>query len=111
VPIVWLTTFGLVSLVLLILAAGTLYVSQLMAARTAAGSSLLAGLATLSSDLASEPTDRMPAGKEYQELSEVLPYTVVLGSKDRWLNAIVAADGDEGITRQTPGISVTYLSR
>ncbi len=95
IPIIWLTTFGLVAPVLLILAAGTLYVSQLMAARTAAGSSLLAGLATLSSDLASEPTDRMPAGKEYQELSEVLPYTVVLGSKDRWLNAIVAADGDE----------------
>jgi hypothetical protein len=36
----------------------------------------------------------MPPGREVHELSEVLPYAVVLGGADRWLNAIVATVGD-----------------
>jgi len=37
----------------------------------------------------------MPKGAELRELSELLPYAIVLGGADRWLDAIVASDTDE----------------
>jgi type IV secretory pathway TrbD component len=89
------TTFGLLGLVLVALGLGLVFVGQEMPARTAKGSALLAGLGALRSDLLSQPTDQMPAGRRVAELSEVLPYAVVLGGADRWLAAIVATDDDE----------------
>ena len=65
-----------------------------MPARTAKGAALLGGLGRLRSDLLSHPTDQMPPG-ELREISEVLPYAIVLGGTDRWLDAIVASDIDE----------------
>ena len=93
--LVGFTTFGLVGLVLVALALGLVFVGQEMPARTAKGSALLAGLGALRSDLLSQPTNQMPPGHELRELSEVLPYAVVLGGADRWLNAIVASDIDD----------------
>ncbi len=89
------TTYGLVGLVLVALGLGTVFVGQEMPARTAKGSALVAGLGALRSDLLSHPTDQMPPGAELRELSEVLPYAVVLGGADRWLNAIVSTDTEE----------------
>ena len=89
------TTFGLVGLALIALALGLLFVAEEMPARTAQGSALLAGLGALRSDLLSHPTDQMPPGRELSEMSEVLPYAVVLGGSDRWIDAIVASDVDE----------------
>lgn len=89
------TMFGLVGITLIILALGLMFVGQEMPARTPQGAALLAGLGALRSDLLSNPTDQMPPGKEMAELSEVLPYTVVLGGTHRWLDAIVAADKDD----------------
>jgi hypothetical protein len=89
------TTFGLVGLALILLALGLVFVAQEMPSRTAKGSALLDGLGTLRSDLLSQPTTQMPAGRELEELSEVLPYAIVLGGSDRWLDALVAHDTDE----------------
>jgi hypothetical protein len=88
------TSFGLVGLALLALALGLAFVGQEMPARTRRGSALLGGLGALRSDLLSHPTNQMPRGRELSELSEVLPYAVVLGGSDRWLDAIVDADTD-----------------
>ncbi|HEU5486693.1 MAG TPA: hypothetical protein VFU98_17440 [Microlunatus sp.] len=88
------TTFGLVGLALIALSLGLLFVAQEMPARTKAGASLLAGLGALRSDLMSHPTDQMPPGRELSEISELLPYAVVLGGHQRWLDAIVATDED-----------------
>ena len=88
------TTLGLIGLALIALALGLMFVAQEMPARTAQGAALLGGLGALRSDLMSYPTDQMPPGQEFTELSEVLPYAVVLGGTDRWLDAIVAADTD-----------------
>lgn len=88
------TTWGLVGLALVALALGLVFVGQEMPSRTTKGSALLAGLGALRSDLLSHPTDQMPRGHELRELSEVLPYAVVLGGVDRWLAAIVASDRD-----------------
>jgi hypothetical protein len=89
------TQFGLVGITLIILALGLMFIGQEMPARTAQGSALLAGLGALRSDLLTTPTDRMPPGRELSEMSEVLPYAIVLGGAERWLDAIVASDDDE----------------
>lgn len=89
------STFGLLGLALVVLALGLVFVAQEMPARTARGSALLTGLGALRSDLLSHPTDQMPPGRELEELSQVLPYAIVLGGSDRWLDALVATDRDE----------------
>ena len=88
------TTFGLIGLALIALALGLMFVAQEMPARTKSGAALLAGLGILRSDLMSHPTDQLSSGRELSELSELLPYAVVLGGHQRWLDAIVAADDD-----------------
>lgn len=97
------TTFGLVGLALIVLGLGLLFVAQEMPARTKQGAGLLAGLGALRSDLMSHPTDQMPPGREIKQLSELLPYAVVLGGQQRWLDALVAADEDENEDRYDLG--------
>ena len=89
------TTFGLVGLALIVVSLGLVFVAQEMPARTAKGTALLGGLGALRSDLMSHPTNQMSPGDELREISEVLPYAIVLGGSDRWLDAMVASDADE----------------
>jgi hypothetical protein len=89
------TTFGLVGLALIALSLGLVFVAQETPARTPKGAALLGGLGALRSDLLSHPTNQLPPGGELREISEVLPYAIVLGGADRWLDAIVATDADE----------------
>jgi len=88
------TTFGLVGVVLVLLALGVLFVAAEMPARTTAGAGVLSGLQVLSGTLHTQPTDQLPKGREYEQLSRILPYAVVLGGADRWLQAIALADAD-----------------
>ena len=87
--------FGLLGMVCIALALGLAFVAQEMPSRTAKGSAVLAGMQALSADLHTHPTDQAPPGQELAELSKVLPYAIVLGGRERWLEAIVAADGDD----------------
>ena len=91
------TTFGLLGLAILAPALGLMFVAQEMPARTADGTALLGGLRVLAMDLDTKPTDQLPKGREYETVSRVLPYAVVLGGWERWLEALVAADDDEGV--------------
>lgn len=91
------TTFGLLGLGVLAPALGLMFVAQEMPARTASGTSLLGGLRVLAMDLDTKPTDQLPKGREYESVSRVLPYAVVLGGWERWLAALVASDDDEGV--------------
>ena len=88
------TTFGLVGLALIAVSLGLVFVAQEMPARTPKGAALLGGLGALRSDLMSHPTNQLTPGSELQEISEVLPYAIVLGGADRWLDAIVTSDVD-----------------
>ncbi len=91
-----LTTFGLAALVLVALAAGFGFVvAQDIPARTKAGAGVLAGLGLLRGALLTQPVAEMPPGREVAELSEVLPYAIVLGGADRWLDGLAATDMDD----------------
>ena len=89
------TTFGLVALVLLALAIALLWIAPRMPRRTPEGTRLVAALGALSALLATHPTDQMPKGRELAEISRLLPYTVVLSARQRWLEAMAAADDDD----------------
>ncbi len=88
------THFGLLGLALIALALGVLFVGQEMPARTAAGTALLGGLDALRGSLLTHPVDTLPAGRGLAQLSSILPYAIVIGGKDRWLQAVAAADDD-----------------
>jgi hypothetical protein len=88
------TTFGLIGLALVVLGLGLVFVAQEMPSRTPKGVALLKGLGALRSLLLTQPTDQMPKGRAVDELSEVLPYAIVLGGTERWLDALVATDTD-----------------
>ncbi len=88
------TSYGLTGLALIAVSLLVVFLGQEMPARTASGASLLNGLGLLRAQLLGHPTDQMPKGRELAELSEVLPYAVVLGGYDRWLKALVDADTD-----------------
>ncbi|WP_460741853.1 DUF2207 family protein [Mariniluteicoccus endophyticus] len=95
------TSFGLVGVAAIALALGLAFVAQEMPARTSKGARLLAGLGELRQQLMTHPTDEMPKGHEYRELSQVLPYAIVLGGSERWLEALVAADDDANVPDPT----------
>lgn len=95
------TTFGLLGLALLAPALGLVFVGQEMPARTSAGSALLGGLRMLAMDLDTKPTDQLPKGREYDTISRILPYAVVLGGWERWLQVLVDNDDDNGVADPT----------
>ena len=86
------TTFGVAGLVLVALAGGFGLMAQDAPTRTPAGAGVLAGLGLLRGNLATQPVAEMPPGREVAELSEVLPFAVVLGGADRWLDGLAATD-------------------
>ena len=88
------TTFGLFGLALVVLALGVLFVAQEMPARTASGTAVLGGLDALRGSLLTQPVDTLPAGQGLTQLSSILPYAIVVGGTDRWLQAVAAADDD-----------------
>ena len=89
------TSFGLVALVLLALSISLLWMAPRMPRRTAEGTRLVAALGALSALLNTQPTNQMPKGRELAEISRLLPYTVVLGGRQRWVEAMAAADVDD----------------
>lgn len=89
------TSHGLLALVLVLLASLMIWVGGRMPRRTKEGAMLLNGLGALSSVLATWPTDQMPRGREMAEISKLLPYAVVLGGRQRWVEAMVAADDED----------------
>lgn len=92
--LVALTQFGLLGLVLVGLAAGFGWVLQDLPSRSLEGMRVLAGLDILRGQLLTQPTTEMPEGNVEQELSEVLPYAIVLGGLGRWLDGLAATDQD-----------------
>jgi len=89
------TSFGLLGIVLIVLALGLVAIAREMPARTAKGSAVLNGLAALQANLATHPTTNLAGPDAFTRISSVLPYAVVLGGRERWLQAMAEADEDD----------------
>ncbi|WP_277034785.1 DUF2207 domain-containing protein [Propionimicrobium lymphophilum] len=90
------TKYGLTGIAFVGFAIGLLFLAQVMPRRSAKGSAILRGLDLLSLQLQTQST-QMFGDDELKEYSKVLPYSVVLGSQDRWVNAFGKADDDPGV--------------
>ncbi|HET7725217.1 MAG TPA: hypothetical protein VFK68_11305 [Propionibacteriaceae bacterium] len=101
VVLVAFTTYGLLGLALVALAVALLVVADEMPSRTASGTALLAGLRVLAMDLDTAPTDQLPKGKAYATVSRILPYAVVLGGWERWVQVLARSDDDVGVPDPT----------
>jgi uncharacterized protein (TIGR04222 family) len=88
------TAFGLLALALILLALGLLFISKEMPARTASGTAVLRGLEVLHGNLLTHPVANLSGTDPYHQISPLLPYAVVLGGRDRWLQAMADADDD-----------------
>jgi hypothetical protein len=90
-----LTSYALVGVAAIIVAGVGVLVSRENSPVTPAGSAVMAGLAKLTTDLHERPTEDLPTEHVLAEASEALPFAVVLGGWNRWLNAMVLADDDD----------------
>lgn len=88
------TSFGLLALALVLVALGLMFVSREMPARTASGTAVLRGLEILHGNLLTHPVTDLSTTDPYRSISVLLPYAVVLGGRDRWLQAMAQADDD-----------------
>jgi hypothetical protein len=93
--VVW-TTWAILGPALIAVALIGLLVSQDTPVLTAEGASVLTGLGEFAGQLHNAPTTLRP-DEALAEASAILPYAIVLGSWDRWLEALVAANAVEKI--------------
>jgi hypothetical protein len=89
------TSFGLLGLALIMLSLGLLAISGEMPARTASGTAVLRGLDVLRGNLLTHPVANVGVGEPYPQISKLLPYAVVLGGRERWVQAMTEADDDD----------------
>ncbi len=89
------THFGLTGLGVMMLALGLIFVAQELPARTASGRAVLAGLDVLRGSLLTQPVEQLPLADRLEQVSRLLPYAVVLGGRERWLQALADADDDD----------------
>jgi len=97
VLLVAFTQYGLLGLALVALAVGFMALGQSMPRRTQSGIDLVHGLHALSMSLQTQPVSQIPKETAYTEISKILPYAVVLGGRDRWLQALADADDDPDV--------------
>jgi hypothetical protein len=88
------TSYALPGVALAMLGVIGIFVSAEMPAKTAAGVGLVDGLAALRSILAVQSVDQLPPGREIAQISALLPYAVVLGGLEKWINAIALFDSE-----------------
>lgn len=89
------TSYGLLGIALVLVALGLMFISREMPARTASGTAVLRGLEVLRGNLLTHPVANLSGSDPYHQISAVLPFAVVLGGRDRWLQAMADADDDD----------------
>jgi len=89
------TTFAIVGPALVGVAIVALVLAWQTPPVSAAGTAVFAGLQELAGQLRAQADAVKDAEMGYEQISDILPYAVVLGGWDRWLSAMVAADHDE----------------
>jgi len=97
VLLVAFTQYGLLGLAIVALAVGFLALGQTLPRRTQTGIDVVHGLHALSMSLQTQPVNQIPKDTAYTQISKILPYAIVLGGRDRWLQALVDADNDPGV--------------
>ena len=111
-----LTTWGLLGLAITLVGVGLLVVGRYMPAKAPAAGRVLGQVAAIRGELLEMDVSELPTDQHAELCSRALPYAVVLGGSERWIDALVATDttpdeADEGFTwyRGPSGWHLHYL--
>ncbi|WP_405071073.1 DUF2207 domain-containing protein [Kribbella sp. NBC_01510] len=111
-----LSTWGLVGLAVTLAGIGLIVVGRYMPAKAPAAGRVLGQVAAIRGELLEMDVSELPVDQHAELCSRALPYAVVLGGSERWIDALVATDStpdeeDEGFTwyRGPRGWHLQYL--
>ncbi|HEY4571677.1 MAG TPA: DUF2207 domain-containing protein [Kribbella sp.] len=111
-----LSTWGLLGIAITLVGVGLLVVGRYMPAKAPAAGRVLGQVAAIRGELLEMDVSELPTDQHTELCSRALPYAVVLGGSERWIDALVATDTtpdeeDEGFTwyRGPRGWHLQYL--
>jgi hypothetical protein len=111
-----LSTWGLLGLAVTAVGVGLILVGRYMPAKAPAAGRVLGQVAAIRGELLEMDVSELPSDQHSELCARALPYAVVLGGSDRWLDALVATDvtpgqADEGFAwyRGPRGWHLQYL--
>jgi hypothetical protein len=90
-----LSAWGLLGLAVTAVGVGLLVIGRHMPAKAPAAGRVLGQVASIRGELLEMDVRELPDDQHVDLCSRALPYAVVLGGTDRWIDALVATDGDE----------------
>ncbi|HET6988269.1 MAG TPA: DUF2207 domain-containing protein [Kribbella sp.] len=96
-----MSTWGLVGLAVTLVGIGLIVVGRYMPAKAPAAGRVLGQVAAIRGELLEMDVSELPTDQHAELCSRALPYAVVLGGSERWIDALVATDAtpdqeDEG---------------
>jgi predicted membrane protein DUF2207 len=111
-----LSTWGLLGLAVTAVGVGLILVGRYMPAKAPAAGRVLGQVAAIRGELLEMDVSELPSDQHSELCARALPYAVVLGGSDRWIDALVATDvtpdeADEGFSwyRGPRGWHLQYL--
>ncbi|GAA0940900.1 DUF2207 domain-containing protein [Kribbella koreensis] len=89
------STWGLVGIAITAVGIGLLVIGRHMPAKAPAAGRVLGQVAAIRGELLEMDVSELPTDQHAELCSRALPYAVVLGGSERWIDALVATDSDE----------------
>ncbi|MFI5714130.1 DUF2207 domain-containing protein [Kribbella sp. NPDC051620] len=89
------STWGLVGIAITAVGVGLLVIGRHMPAKAPAAGRVLGQVAAIRGELLEMDVSELPSDQHAELCSRALPYAVVLGGSERWIDALVATDSDE----------------
>ena len=86
--------WGLTGVAIAVAGGALLWLGRYMPAKTAAAGKVLGQMAAIRGELLEMDVSELPADQHTELCSRALPYAVVLGGADRWIDALVDTDLD-----------------
>lgn len=95
VALALVSTWGLLGLAVTAVGIGLLFIGRHMPAKAPAAGRVLGQVAAIRGELLEMDVSELPSDQHAELCSRALPYAVVLGGSERWIDALVATDADE----------------
>ncbi|WP_132291825.1 DUF2207 domain-containing protein [Kribbella sp. VKM Ac-2568] len=89
------SSWGLLGLAITAVGVGLLLVGRHMPAKAPAAGRVLGQVAAIRGELLEMDVSELPTDQHAELCSRALPYAVVLGGSERWIDALVATDDDQ----------------
>jgi hypothetical protein len=87
--------WGLLGIAVILLGGGLIWLGRHMPSKTPAAGKVLGQMAAIRGELLEMDVSELPRDQHTELCSRALPYAVVLGGADRWIDALVDTDTDE----------------